>query len=240
MASAAVEALAAAVLLLAQADAEQPVTPQSELEQALGRPKRLPEIPPELRAIVPVAERDRIVVRALDGNDIAIDLTDREPERFADYGGGRFFGFLFVGYEFFGFTLVDRAATGDAALIETGAAPVFSPDGRYFAAASITEGGFGNLEGLGLWEVTPRGAIQRFFTDAVPPAFDWRVDGWPRPDCAAVTAIDMAWEPPAGIDYGEGVQSAPRMQYQIEIGETGGIALRRADGGSICGVVPSG
>lgn len=240
MPSAALEALAAAGLLLAQpAGAGQPFTPRSELEEALGRPKRLPEIPPELRAMVRVAEPDRIVLRALDGSDIAIDLTQREPERFAGYGGGRFFGFPFVGYEFFGFTLVDRAATGDAALIETGEAPVFSADGRYFAAASMSEGGFGGLEGMGLWEVTPQGVVQRFFTDAVPRAFDWRVDGWPRADCAAVTAIDIAWEPPAGIDYGEAVPSAPRMQFQIEIGEAGGIALRRADGGSICGVVPT-
>ncbi|HWT11613.1 MAG TPA: hypothetical protein VN231_02570 [Allosphingosinicella sp.] len=229
--------LGVALFAWAPARAQNPAQ-RTELEEALGRPKTAPVVPAELRAMVRTAERDRLVVRGLNGADIEVDISEKEPERFAGFGGGRFFGFSFLGYEHFGFILVDRAAEAAEAVIATGEAPAFSSDGRYFAAAQITEGGFGNLEAVAVWEVLPGRSVRRFLTDSLPRAFDWRVDGWPRPDCAAVSAIDIAWEPPDGVDHAEAMRSAPRSQYQIEIdGE--GVMLRSSVASAVCGVVPA-
>ena len=146
-------ALLAGVLLAGTPASAQEFEAQDEIEAVLGRPKRAPVIPPDLRAMVRVSERDRLVVRGLDGADIVIDIAQMEPESFAQYGGGRFFGFSFIGYEFYGYILVDRAMRGDDAVIETGEAPVFSPEGRHFAAVQFSGAGFGNLEAFGLWTV---------------------------------------------------------------------------------------
>lgn len=229
--------LLALALLAAPAAAAQEPDLQSELELALGRPTRAASVPPELRDVIREASRERLVVRTNRGEDIVVDLRQREAEGLAQFGGGRFVGFSYVGYEFFGFTLIDRAAAGDSALIDTGDRPVFSSDGRYFASAVITEGGYGDSEGLTVWEVLPDRVARRFFTDALPRGIEWRVDGWPRSDCVAISSVDYAWQPPAGIDYAEAIRSAPRMQYQIVMDEDG-AALTTSAAGSVCGVSP--
>jgi hypothetical protein len=183
----------------------------SELEESLGRPRRVPEIPPALRAMVREATRDRLVVRGMRG-DIAIDIREYEPENFQQFGGGRFLGFSFMGYEFYGYTLVDRTMTGEEAMIDTGETPVFSPDGRYFAAVQFSGAGWGNLEAFALWEVTPEGARQRLFNTALPAAEDWRVDGWPREDCVALSAAPLS----AG---GSSDPGAERLRISVEVGD---------------------
>ena len=230
-------ALLAAALAAASAAAQQPEL-RTELEQALGRQTKAPTVPPELRAMVREASRERIVVRRIRGEDVVIDLTDREAEALAQFGGGRFVGFPYQGYEYFGFTLVDRAAQGEAALVHTGDRPVFSGDGRYFASVVLTEGGFGDAEGLTVWEALPDRVARRFYTDALPRGIDWRIDGWPREDCVAVSAIDYAWEPTPGVDYEVAMRSAPRSQYQVELDEDG-AALTASFASAVCGVVPS-
>ena len=103
----------AAALAPASLAAQQPEL-RTEFEQAMGRQTRAPAVPPELRPIVREASRERIIVRRISGEDVVIDLTDREAEALAQFGGGRFVGFPYEGYEYFGFTLVDRAAEGEA------------------------------------------------------------------------------------------------------------------------------
>lgn len=192
-----------ALLLLAAA---QP----SEFEESLGRPIRPPAVPAELRAMVREASTERLVVRGLAGGEIAVALGDVEAERLHAYADGRYLGFHFQGYEFFGYRLIDRRMTGEAAVIETGDAPVFSPDGRYFAAVQFSGADAGNLEGFGLWQVEERGSRQLLFNAAFPPGEDWRIDGWPREDCVALSA---------GQRNAGGEMLEARLHYWVQIGE---------------------
>ena len=219
-------ALLAGTLLAASPAPAQPGDGATELEEALGRPRRMPVIPPELRASVREVTRDRIVVRGTRG-DVAIDISDFEPEDFRQFAGGRFFGFAFLGYEYYGFLLVDRAMTGDEAVIATGEPPVFSPDGRYFAAVQFSGAGWGNLEALGLWEVTPEGSRQRLFNRALPAGEDWRVDNWPRDDCVSLSAAPFG-------PTGSSDPAAERIRISVETGER--IAMQ-ADSSPPCGAV---
>ena len=216
MPSSGARAIALLLVALAQPAAGQPSARQ-EYEEATGRPKRAPVIPRELRTMVAETSPDRLVVRGLNGQLIPVSLDWIEPAGFVSYLDGRYFGFAITGYEAGGFTVVDRRASGDGAVIETGQAPTFSPDGRYFAAAEMSEAGFGNLNGVALWEVLTDRTVRRFFTDDVPSSFDWRVDRWVRPDCAALSAIDIGWQPPEGQEWDQAVRSAPRASYAIEV-----------------------
>jgi hypothetical protein len=197
----------ASLILLALALVGAPAAAQddrSELEVSLGRPRRVPPVPADLRPLFRQVTRDRLVIRDLRGADIVLDIRQYEPDEFRQFAGGRFIGFSFTGYESFGYLLIDRAMTGEEAVIATGDRPVFSPDGRYFAAVQSSGGAeTGNLEGFALWQVTADGSRQRLFNTALPPGEDWRVDGWGREDCVGLSAAPPgtrdATPPPARI-----------------------------------------
>jgi len=219
-------ALAGALLAPSTASAQQAGTGPTELEEALGRPRRMPAIPAELRPLVREVTRDRIVVRGLRG-DIPIDISDFEPENFRQFADGRFLGFSYLGYEASGYLLVDRAMSDADAVIATGEAPMLSPDGRWFAAVQFSGAGWGNLEAFGLWEVTPEGLRERLFDTALPAGEDWRVDGWAREDCVALSAAPLT----AG---GSSDPGAERIRLSVETGER--IAIH-ADYSPPCGAV---
>jgi hypothetical protein len=200
-----------AALLAGMPAAAQESGGRSELEQSLGRPRRVPPIPAELRPLFREITRDRLVVRALRGGEIAIDITQYEPDEFRRFADGRFVGFSFMGYESYGYLLVDRAMAGEEAVIATGAVPVFSPDGLHFAAVDFSGAETGNLEAFALWQVTAEGTRQRLFNTALPAGEDWRIDGWPRADCVTLSAT-----PPATADPGP---PAERIRISVEVGE---------------------
>jgi hypothetical protein len=207
----------------AQAAQEPPMT---ELEESLGRRKVAPVVPAELRPMVREATRDRLVVRSLAGADIVIDISEMEPERFVAFADGRYFGFSFIGYEYYGFLLIDRAMAGEEAVIATGEPPVFAADGGHFAAVQTSGAAFGNLEGLGIWEVRPGRTVQIFVTDVLPEGEEWRIDGWPRDDCVSVSWRER---PPGSAEL-----SADRRHFGIDIGEP--IAIRASDNFPGCNV----
>lgn len=218
-------ALAAIALLLAPVPANaQEFQPRTEYEEMIQAPKPLPAIPAEYAGIVSVASPELLLVKALDGGDIPVDIDWMEPEDFHSFAQGRFFGFSFTGYEYYGYVLVDRTMAGEAAVFETGEMPAFSPDGHHFVAAELSDSGFGNLNGVGLWAVLPTGTVRRFFTDALPSAWDWRADGWVREDCVALSAIPQGWWPDNVEQWDAELAAAPRLQYSLELGE-GSIAL---------------
>ena len=101
---------------------------------------------------------------------------------------------------------------GEEAEIGTGVEPAFSRDGHWFAAVQLSGAGWGNLEGFGIWEVTPEGVRQRFFNMALPAGEDWRVDGWPREDCVALSAAPISVS-------GSSEQATERLVISVEIGE---------------------
>jgi hypothetical protein len=217
------KAAAALLLIVAAPAAAQQSTPRQDYEEATGRPKPTPVIPRELRAMVAEATPDRLVVRGVNGQAIPVNIDWIEPAEFTTYQDGRYFGFSIHGYEAGGYMVVDRRGGGEAGVIETGQAPAFSPDGRLFAAVEMSDAGFGNLNGLAVWEVLPERTVRRLFIDALPRAFDWRVDGWVRPDCVAVSAIEAGWQPAEGEDWEQALRNAPRTHYGVAIGE--GIVL---------------
>ena len=210
--------------LLGSAPAAAQFVPRTEYEVVTGRPKPLPVIPRALSAIVRAASPDVLLVRGLSGRDIPVEIAWYEVEGFEQLGGGRFLGLVLTGHEAYGYILVDRAAAPGEAVHDTGARPTFSPDGRWFAAAEMNDAGFGNLQGLGLWEVRNEGTFRRFFTDALPYGDDWRVDSWVRPRCVSVSAVAVGWEAPSGADPEVALRGAPRTHYGLEIRE-GGIDL---------------
>lgn len=222
------------LILLATVLAGVPATAQetgrSELEESLGRPRRVPPVPAELRRLFRDITRDRLVIRDLNGGDVAIDITEYEPDEFQQFADGRFVGFAFMGYEFYGYQLIDRAMAGDAAVIETGATPVFSPDGRHFAAVQLSGAGFGNLEGVAIWRVEADRTRQILFSGILPEGEEWRVEGWPRPNCVAISYA---------VRDSEGrTDSQPRRHLAIGLGTPIRLSLRGDQPG--CNGEPSG
>ena len=210
--------LALAVLLLLPGGAQAAqAPPMTELEESLGRRKVAPVIPAEFGPMVREATRDRLVVRSLAGADIVIDIREMEPERFVRFADGRYFGFSFIGYEFFGFLLIDRALAGEEAVLATGRAPVFASDGRHFAAVQLSGASFGNLEGLSIWEVRSDRSVQIFLSDVLPNGEDWRIDGWPRNDCVSVSWRERR--------PGSAEPSPDRLHFGVEIGERIAISV---------------
>lgn len=220
--------IAFAMMMLAPlAATAAPFEPRNEYEEMLGRPKQAPAVPANLAAILRAPSPEVLLVKGFDGKDIPVDIEWMEPEDMKLYAGGRYLGFSFSGYEYYGYVMVDRAGSGDAAIIETGQAPAFSEDGRFFAAAEMSDSGFGNLEGLGLWEVGPNHTARRFFTNAVSPGWDWRVDGWKTSVCIAFRAIGPDWQSPADGEWEKSMTVAPRLHYSLSI-DGPAIELRSA------------
>ncbi len=214
--------LAAALLLLAIPVLAVAQQPRTEFEELLGRRVRAPDVPAALRPMIREATAERIVVAGMGGGTIEVPLGDIETGNLAAFLDGRYLGFDFHGYEFFGYRLVDRRMRGEAAVIETGALPRFSPNGRHFAAAQLSGAGFGNLEGVAIWRVEPDRTVQIFLTGVLPQGEDWRVDGWPREDC-----VSVSW----ALRQADGELANERQHLGIEIGE----AIRVTESGSFRG-----
>jgi len=215
--------------LFPQAGQAQSLVPRTEYEELTEAPKPVPSIPASLAGIVHADSADRMVVKSLDGSEIPIDIEWYEPDEFKLFAGERYLGYSYGGYEAYGYILVDRAMSGKAAVIGTGREPVFSPDGRFLAAAESSESGYGNLNGVALWEMLPGASAQRFFTNALPFGWDWQIDSWARPDCVAVSAIVEEWAPQTAEESESGRTTAPRRHYALVIEEAGIKLLNNFD-----------
>src|SRR5690606_4681019 len=121
---------------------------------------------------------------------------------------GRFASFDWGGYEAFGHVVVDR--TGEGQVLDTGVAPVASPSGRRFAAADLGEAGYGALDAFAVWQIEPAGHRQLAKQAEVPPATDWRIEGW-----AGETCIDLSATPWEGYT---GEADAPRERFHAREG----------------------
>ena len=177
----------AAILLGLALPQNAPIPPAPPRIVADTTPQR-PETPAEFRSVISSASREKIVIRALDGGEIPVDISGYQLWDYRLFSNGRYFGTRVSGYETTGYLLVDRAAPNDPITI-TGKPPLFSPDGRWFAVAGLTDADQGNFEGIGVWEVTPSRTVRRFFTNAVPLSSDWSADRWIG-NCVVVSAIN--------------------------------------------------
>ena len=99
----------------------------------------------------------------------------------------RFIGFNWIGYEAFGYTLIDRAGTGT--VLDTGTRPTFSPEGFRMAALQSSESGYGGLEGFGIWHIYETGLKPIYLSSTMPFMADWRIDRWEGDDCLHISAI---------------------------------------------------
>lgn len=115
--------------------------------------------------------------------------------------GERLVGLQYVGYESFGYLLVDRSGAGS--ITDIGSRPVFSPDGRRFAALQVSDSGWGGMEGFGVWDLAADGhralllqVADRTNDWTLPAPFsdraqDWRLDSWQGNGCVAMSAVPL-------------------------------------------------
>lgn len=133
----------------------------------------------------------------------------------------RFLGFNWVGYEAFGYTLIDRAGTGT--VLDTGVRPTFSPNQFRMAALQASDSGYGGLEGFGVWFIYENGIKPLYFTSSVPFMADWRIDRWEGDDCLHISAIPFDriedWEDLSKYERDSFV-SGSATQWELTAGAT--------------------
>jgi hypothetical protein len=163
-------------------------------------PRSKPVVVPKEYDSFVKATRDRLAIATLSGATHCVDMRLRgEVAGFSLTPDNRFFGFDWKGYEADGHVLVDRTQAGQQ--VDTGGAPVFSPSRQRFAAVHQSESAFGELEGLGVWQVDAAGFRQVALVSTIPEMLDWQVDGWSGEDCINLSAIPFSRAPSAGADY---------------------------------------
>lgn len=221
-------ALACAAAPLAAQSHDDQALARLEWEQRFGRPKPVPTIPEPLRLYVSALNADWLAIRMADGRRHAFGIGAISPDEFESFASGRFIGFRYGGHEEFGYVLIDRNGRGELAEIATGDKPAFSEDGRHFAAAEISESGFGNLNGVALWEVHPAGVRRLFYTDSVRSGFHWRADNFVGPSCVRVSAVEEGWEPSAPDRWDQEVTTAPRAYYELRWSAEEGLYFGRS------------
>ncbi len=167
------------------------------------------KVPDPLEDLVK-SSRDRLAVVTLTGATHCIDMRLKgEVSEFELSTDGRFLTFAWAGYEAQGYVLLDRSGAGT--LVDTGVRPVYSSSRRRFAALNESEGSFGELDGVGVWQADPVGMRRLVLITSLPPMKDWRIDGWTGEDCVALSAVRL---PRAGATVD--VATAPRDRYVIK------------------------
>lgn len=195
------------------------VQPAPDIEQCKSLPREFiddfVEIPDEDREItLPQGYGDTVIVstgwmavKTKAGTTHCVDLSSMYSATNFEKFGDRFIGFEWSGYEAGGYVLVDLAWTGSD--IDTGAKPVFSPDGGLFAAVQLSDAGWGGLEGFGVWRALGSRMTPVSIDSALPYMIDWQIDGWEDESCIKLSAIA---DDQMGGSY-EDMSSLPREKY---------------------------
>ena len=175
---------------------------------------------PETWSDFAAASQTWLAVKMTAGNTDCIDMgwvgEAREYEIFKD----RFLGFEWIGYEAYGYTLIDRQGTGT--ILETGARPIFSPDGSMLAAIESSESGYGGLEGFAVWMVYDGGLVGQYLTKRLPVEMtDWRIDRWENDMCVHISALEFD---KIGDNWDK-LETLPRVDYVA--GSAEGWAVKR-------------
>ena len=137
--------------------------------------------------------------------------------------GERFLGFDWIGLEAFGYVLIDRTRQGRQ--IDTGAKPLFSPDGSQFASLQRSDANYGGFEGFAIWHIHGN-MLEPYIVNAGPPLYpmvDWRIDRWEGEHCLHISAVpydrfDGKWDILPSVKRDRYVSSASH-DWQILEGE---------------------
>ena len=160
-------------------------------------------VPPQFDGIAK-SNLTQLAVIAMDGNTICVDTSWIEsietPKLSPD---GRFLAFGWLGYEAFGYIVVDRSGKGQ--VIDTGNAPLAPPSGMRFAAVDLGEAAFGALNAFAVWDIQKTGLKQVGHFDEGLPNGDWRIDGWQGDACVKLSVLPLDRYPVDGE-----VDKAPR------------------------------
>jgi hypothetical protein len=177
--------------------------PKAEPAEFRERTKPVP-VPPVFERLAK-SDMDHLAFATADGNTICVDTTWIEsidgPELSED---GRFASFAWLGYEAFGHVIVDRSGQGQ--VVDTGNAPLPSPDGKRLASVDLSESGFGSLNALAVWDVRPAGLRPVAAMSEGFPAGDWRIEGWQGESCVRLSVVPIDRQPQ---DYRD-MDKAPR------------------------------
>lgn len=180
-----------------------PKLERSTEDGLLERSKPLP-VPATFSDTI-AADMNHFAVATLSGKTLCVDVRWMESiDTIRPSRNKRFLGFEWMGYEAFGFILVDRAGKGDQ--IDTGTAPVWSPTGQRLAAADLSESGFGALNAFAVWDVTPAGFKQAVTVAEGLPSGDWRVAVWRGDTCVQLSLLPSDRQPENAKDMAK----APR------------------------------
>lgn len=143
---------------------------------------------------VAASSMDHFAFTTLEGSTICVDTTWLETVDDAELtDNGRFASFAWVGYEAYGYVIVDR--TGKGQVIDTGNAPVRSPSGHRFASVELTESGFGSLNAFAVWDIRPAGLRQVAEVSEGLPGGDWRLEGWQGDSCVRLSNVPLERQP---------------------------------------------
>jgi len=148
---------------------------------------------------------DHFAVLTLDGGTVCVDTSWFEQVSSARVmRDSRFLSFEWVGYEAFGYVVVDR--NGKGTVIETGNAPLTSPDGNRLASVDLSVSGFGGLNALAVWQVAPTGLRPLAKVEEGIPAGDWTLRGWSGNTCVNLGFLPIETQ----IDSPEEFETHPR------------------------------
>lgn len=167
----------------------------SELLQRTGP---LP-VPPPFAGLMK-SSPGHFAVAAEAGNTLCVDtswMAQTEDAKLSD--DARFLAFGWLGYEEFGYVVIDRSGTGQ--VIDTGNPPFSAPSGMRFAAIDLSESGFGALNAFAVWDILPSGLrLAGRYSDEIPPG-DWRIDRWQGEDCVNLSLLPLDRQPSDHADF---------------------------------------
>lgn len=191
----------------------------AEWKEGFGEDKKAPTIPPALQPLISDAGPLRFTLKGLDGPNIIVETSYAEASDLEPFVSDRFIGFSELGYEYYGYVVVDRKMKGKDAAIQTGGKPSFSPDGRWMIAGELTESGYNGLEAIGMWEIKPDSTVPRMVMSVAPKGIQWRAEKWIDNRCGQISYIPGDWQAPDDVAWEEAVKTAPRMWIAIYFGD---------------------
>jgi hypothetical protein len=184
------------------------VCPETQpLDSELMQRKGPIPVPREFAGLVK-SDLQHFAVSTMSGATICIDTSGiDEIDEVTASPDKRFLAFNWLGYEVFGYLLIDR--TGKGQVVDTGNAPLAPPSGMRFAAIDLSESGFGSLNGLAVWKIEPVGLRELAMVQDGFPSGEWKMEGWAGDECLDLSVL------PIDRQGGDDPDSAPRDPWFV-------------------------